>query len=122
MDAFERRYKILMILNKRCQENVANLAIELGASERTILRDIAYLSTFLPIVTLQGKYGCVKFFNNYRYCDYKFYITEEQETILRKIITETQETGVCILPLEDLKALLGIINKYSKNSNKKRKL
>ena len=88
MDAFERRYKILMILNKRCQETVANLAIELGASERTILRDIAYLSTFLPIITLQGKYGCVKFFNNYRYCDYKFYITEEQERILKRIITD----------------------------------
>lgn len=114
MKAFERHYQILMILNEKRYVTVSCLANELNVSERTILRDISDLSGFLPIRTTQGRYGGgVSFINDYRYCDYKFYMEEKCIKVLNKVILEIKTYGSCTLSLEDLKIMDETIDKYS---------
>ena len=115
MKAFERHYRILQIINEKRQVTIGYLANELEVSDKTIMRDIWFLSDFLPIRTTPGRYGGgVSYMDDYRYCDYKFYITEEQEQLLNKIINETKSKGVCILSDFELVVLSEIIEKYSK--------
>lgn len=114
MKAFERHYQILMILNEKRYVTVSCLANEIDVSERTILRDISYLSEFLPIRTTQGRYGGgVSFINDYRYCDYKFYMEENCIKVLNKVVFEIKTYGFCTLSLEELKSVAEIIDKYS---------
>ena len=117
MKAFERHYQILMILNEKRYVTVSCLANELNVSERTILRDISDLSGFLPIRTTQGRYGGgVTFINDYRYCDYKFYMEENCIKVLNKVVFEIKTYGFCTLSLEELKSVAEIIDKYSPSS------
>ena len=114
MKAFERHYQILMILNEKRYVTVSCLANELNVSERTILRDISDLSGFLPIRTMQGRYGGgVSYIDDYIYCDYKFYMKEEHQKVLNKIVFEIKAYGFCTLSLEELKIMAEIIDKYS---------
>lgn len=115
MKAFERHYRILQIINEKRQVTIGYLANELEVSDKTIMRDIWFLSDFLPIRTTPGRYGGgVSYMDDYRYCDYKFYITEEQERLLNKIINDAKSTGICHLSSYDIVILNKIIKKYSK--------
>ncbi len=115
MKTLERQYKLLIIVNRKRTTTVAELAAELNVSERTILRDISDLSGFLPIRTIQGRYGGgVSYVDDYTYCDYKFYMTEEQSELLNKIVIETKTKGFCKLTSYEIEILINIIKKYSK--------
>ena len=115
MKSFERHYSILQILNEKKEVTTGYLAKEFDVSEKTILRDIWFLSDFLPIRTVQGRYGGgISYMDNYRYCDYKFYMSEEQERLLNKIINESKETGICQLSSCEIIVLSSIIEKYSR--------
>lgn len=57
MGAAERRNQILKLLYRRRFETIANLALEMEVSERTVRRDIATLSAVEPIYTRTGRYG-----------------------------------------------------------------
>lgn len=57
LSATERREEILEILSDRRSETVAGLAVQSSVSERTIRRDLAMLSRFSPIFTVQGRGG-----------------------------------------------------------------
>ena len=57
MKSFERQYRILMILNEKREVTIGYLAKEFDVSEKTVFRDVWYLSAFLPIRTVQGRYG-----------------------------------------------------------------
>lgn len=112
MKAFERHYSILQILNEKREVTTGYLAKEFEVSEKTILRDVWFLSDFLPIRTCQGKYGGISFVDGYRYCDYKFYMVEEQERLLNKIINESRETGVYHITPTEIVILSDILKKY----------
>ena len=115
MKAFERQYKILKILNERREVTVGYLAKEFNVSEKTVFRDIWFLSGFLPIRTIQGRYnGGVSFMDDYRYCDFKFYMTNEQVMVIRKIIDESVEMGVCYVSPTEIIILSNILKKYQK--------
>lgn len=114
MKAFERQYKILKIINEKGNVTVEHLANELEISKRTILRDITDLSGFLPIRTMQGRYGGgISFIDGYRYCDYQFYMIEEQVIVLNKIIYETRTHGFCKLTYHETEVIQDIMKKYS---------
>ena len=55
--ALERRKEILDIMNVRRHDTVSNLAFAFDVCERTILRDIEFLSIDNPIYTTQGNGG-----------------------------------------------------------------
>ena len=57
MNLFERRSAIIRILVRDGHTTVANLAEELGVSQRTIYSDIATLTLSHPIQTTRGRYG-----------------------------------------------------------------
>ena len=117
MKTLERQYKLLKIVNRKRTTTVAELAAELNVSERTILRDISDLSGFLPIRTMQGRYGGgVSYIDDYIYCDYKFYMKEEHQKVLNKIVFEIKTYGFCILTFDEIESVIEIVNKYSKSS------
>ena len=61
MTRAERRDEILRVLYTRRRESIANLAVELGVSIRTIKYDMEALMCLHPIETVRGRYGgCVK--------------------------------------------------------------
>ena len=57
MTATERREAILDVLSQRRHDQVKNLAVEFGVTERTIRTDIEILSCSYPIETVRGRYG-----------------------------------------------------------------
>lgn len=117
MKAFERQYKILKIINEKRNITVELLANELETSKRTILRDISDLSGFLPIRSIQGRYGGgISFVDGYRYCDYQFYMTEEQVVVLNKIVYEIKKHGFCKLTFQEIEIVTDIIKKHSQTS------
>ncbi len=116
MKSFERHHRILLILNEKRKVTIGYLAQELEVSEKTIMRDVWYLSDFIPVCSTPGRYGGgISYIEGYRYCDYKFYISEDQEKLLNKIATECQARGECKLTSSEIEILLNIIKKYSKN-------
>ena len=56
MDATERRRRIMQILRRAGHATIISLSEELGASERTIRRDIDTLGLYEPIYTTTGRY------------------------------------------------------------------
>lgn len=84
MDFVIRRQRILEILCIRRFEKINNLAAEFGVSERTIRKDIEELSCSVPIFTIRGKYGGVKFADGYY--SSRTYLTDEQRIALVNVI------------------------------------
>ena len=112
MNTLDRRNEILRILNSRKSITVPELAKRFEVSERTILRDITYLSSSAPIVTTQGKYGGISLMSGYKYNDYRYYLGTEQASVLDKIIFQCRQSGTCNLSLDDLACIEGIKDKY----------
>lgn len=81
--ALERRQEILEVLCERRHDSVENLANEFGVGERTIRRDIEYLSLSYPIYTTQGKGGGIHVSDGYKFG--KKYLTDKQSELLEKL-------------------------------------
>ena len=81
--ALERRQEILEVLCERRYDTVENLATEFGVGERTIRRDIEYLSLSYPIYTTQGKGGGIHVDQDYRLG--KKYLTDKQSELLEEL-------------------------------------
>lgn len=60
MTTYERRSKLIKILNARRFEKIDNLAFELNVTRRTIEKDLCFLSMEYPIYTMQGRNGGVE--------------------------------------------------------------
>lgn len=60
MNPIERRSAIYTLLCWRRFDSIANLALELHVSERTLQRDINLLSLSYPVETVRGCRGGVK--------------------------------------------------------------
>lgn len=81
--ALERRQEILEVLCERRHESVENLATEFGVNERTIRRDIEYMTLSYPIYTVSGKGGGVYVSDGYRLG--KKYLTDKQSELLEEL-------------------------------------
>ena len=81
--ALERRQEILEVLCERRRESVENLATEFGVNERTIRRDIEYMTLSYPIYTVPGKGGGVYVGEGYRLS--KKYLTDKQAELLEEL-------------------------------------
>ena len=81
--ALERRQEILEVLCERRHETVENLATEFSVGERTIRRDIEYMSLSYPIYTTQGKGGGIYVDKDYRLG--KKYLTDKQSEMLEEL-------------------------------------
>ena len=81
--ALERRQEILEVLCERRRESVENLATEFGVNERTIRRDIEYMTLSYPIYTVPGKGGGVYVGEGYRLG--KKYLTDKQAELLEEL-------------------------------------
>ena len=57
MSPFERRFRLLELLNARRHDTYDNLASEFNVSKRTIRYDIEALMCRYPIETVCGRYG-----------------------------------------------------------------
>lgn len=102
--SFERRLKILFLLNK-CRKTTARELSQLySVTPRTIRNDIVFLSRFVPLYTDKGYNGGIKLIDSYK-ADLFLYLTDEESRLLEKI-TEN-------LCSEDKLVMSGIINKYS---------
>ncbi len=91
----ERRLAILNLLSVRRHEKIANLSFEFKVSERTIRYDIEVLSLSHPIYTGTGPGGGVYFMDG---CSAgRKYLTEEQESLLNKLLLTLNENEVHIM-------------------------
>lgn len=81
--ALERRDELINVLCERRRDTVANLATEFDVSERTIRRDLEYLTLSYPIETAQGKGGGVYVLEGYSRD--KRYLTTKQQDLLEKL-------------------------------------
>lgn len=117
MGPAERRNRLIKILCRRRHETIANLALEMEVSERTVRRDIAALSEVEPIYTQTGRHsGGVYVVDGY-YSDGLF-LTDEEITCLKVIRTYflLHPQGVAA---KDLSVLSRIIHTYEKPKIKK---
>lgn len=86
METFTRRLEIINILVYRRSEKIDVLARELGVCSRTIQTDICYLSAIYPVVTVRGRYGCVKLIEGYH--PYRRTLTLEQKSLFQRIMND----------------------------------
>lgn len=112
MGTAERRKQIMHILCRRRHETVCRLAQEFGVSERTILRDIDILSLTEPIYTQTGKHGGVYVTENYSID--RMYMSEEELSVLRKLLNFAREKERCCLKDNEKALLTSMISQYTK--------
>lgn len=115
MSAIQRRIEILRILSRCRHAKIANLSQELEVCEKTIRRDIDFLSMDYPIYTLRGKYGGVFVTENFKLD--RMYMNEEKIALLKKLSTKI-EKGDVLTPNEK-ETFDAIIAEYSAPSGKK---
>ena len=108
--ALERRQAILEVLCERRHESVDNLAAEFGVGERTIRRDIEYLTLSYPIYTTQGNGGGVHVVDGYRLG--KKYMTDKQTELLEKLASRL--TG------EDFATMQSILKTFKEPKGKEK--
>ena len=104
LTSFERRLEILFILmrNKKC--SMTELAFQYAVSDRTIRRDILFLSRYAPICTKTGLNGGAFLMYGYRK-ELMLHLSREEETLLLKIMRTLDE--------KEQHIVYNIINKYA---------
>lgn len=119
MTTIQRRIEILRILSRCRQTKIVSLAQELGVCDKTIRRDIDFLSTDYPIYTIRGKYGGVFVTDNFRLD--RMYMNEEKIALLKKLSSKIENGDV--LTKSEKETFDAIIAEYSapgsKNGTKK---
>lgn len=81
-NTYERREKILKLLTVRKKWTMGELARKFGVSERTIMRDVNYLSLSKPICVDMGRHGGV-YLSEYSCLTRPSMSTEETEVLWR---------------------------------------
>jgi predicted DNA-binding transcriptional regulator YafY len=116
MGSAERRGEIMKTLCRRRYETIRNLASEFGVSERTIQRDIEFLSKSEPIYTQQGRHGGGVYVID-DYSMYRMYMTNEEISVLNKLYIAT-DTNTSMLTQKEKEVLRSIIIQYAKPKSK----
>ncbi len=83
MNPTERRSAIYAALCWRRFDSIVNLALELHVSERTIQRDVTFLSLSYPLETVRGCRGGVKLAEWFKPTDP--WLNPEQTALLKKV-------------------------------------
>ena len=104
LTSFERRLEILFILmrNKKC--SMTELAFQYSVSDRTIRRDILFLSRYAPICTKTGLNGGAFLMDGYRK-ELMLHLSRDEEALLLKIVRTLNE--------KEQHLIYNIINKYA---------
>ncbi len=79
----ERRAEIYAVMITRRYDSAPNLAAEFSVSERTILRDITFLTLSYPVETVRGCRGGVKLSDWFKPADR--FLNPKQIMLLRKL-------------------------------------
>lgn len=108
LTAYERRKGIKSVLIKNRFSTAQELAYRYGVSQRTIYRDIMYLSRRLPIITKIGGGGGI--FLDMDFEIPKQYLSAEEENLLLQL-SET-------LSKRDKLIIHNIINKFTATKGK----
>ena len=104
LTSFERRLSLLFFLMKNGSSKIPMLASRFYVSERTIRRDIDFLSRYAPIYTKLGIGGGVFMYSGYRDVLFR-YLSIAEEDVLKR----ARE-----LLMQPEKALIdNIINRYT---------
>ena len=119
LNSNERRERLVRILMLRGRAPIGQLAQELEVSERTVMRDIDILSTSRPIFSIPGKGGGVFLIDTYSI--YPHALQESEASLLKKIISEAEESSICSLNTAEIKILKDILAFYSAKRNLKGK-
>lgn len=93
--ANERRAEIMRILVARRHETMAELANELGVTDRTIRTDITVLTADYPLETVRGNGGGVKIADWYH--PHKNFLSSEHQTVLIKMLDKADKQEQKIL-------------------------
>ena len=103
LTAYERRESIKLLLIKEKETTTLKLMNMFGVSKPTILNDIVFLSSRIPITTKQGNGGGI--FLDMKFDNPKEYLSPAEEALLRKLseIVDNREKQI----------LINIINKFS---------
>lgn len=95
MTATERREEIMKIMVARRQENMTNLAHELGVTTRTLRTDIEILTTQYPLETVRGNGGGVRLDKSFH--PYKNTLSRKQTEVLLNLMSRASEEERIVL-------------------------
>lgn len=93
--ANERRIEIIRILVARRYQTMAELALELGVTDRTIRNDITILTVNYPLETIRGNGGGVKIADWYH--PHKNFLSREHQTVLIQMMDKADQHEFQIL-------------------------
>ena len=103
LTTYERRENIKLYLMKERGTTATQLAFLFDVSRQTIMNDIVFLSSRIPIITKTGDGGGI--FLDMEYHFQKVYLTEEEENLLLRLLDSLCE--------KEKKILINVINKFS---------
>ena len=103
LTTYERRERIRLLLVKEKSTTTPYLMDLFGVTKPTILNDIVFLSSMMPIVTRSGKGGGI--FLDMEYHAPRVYLSADEESLLLRLLDSLCE--------KDKKMLINIINKFS---------
>ena len=103
LTTYERRENIKLYLIKEKATTALRLSFMFDVSRQTIMNDIVFLSSRLPIITKNGTGGGI--FLNSDFEGPKEYLNSEEEQLLSKLCEKVSA--------KDKLILLNIINKFS---------
>lgn len=106
LTTYERREGIRLLLVKEKSTTTKILMDKYGVSKQTILNDIVFLSSVMPIETRPGNCGGI--FLKMEYDSPKSYLTNDEESLLLRLLDDLSE--------KDKRMLINVINKFSKPS------
>ena len=111
LNASERRDRLIKILMVNGKTTVKELSERLQVSQRTILRDIDTLSLHKPICAIGGRGGGVYILDTYNVN--RVYMKEYESELLKRILSDAEQSGSCSLSKSDIGLLNEIITFYS---------
>ena len=122
LTSFERRLEILFILMRKNKCSMKDLAFHYSVSDRTIRRDILFLSRYAPICTKTGIDGGAFLMSGYRKELYLPLSIDEESLLLRLMPTvcENEQHLIATIRMPSfingMQVLLtnNIINEYQK--------
>lgn len=104
LTTYERRESIRSLLVRNRSTTTTYLMNLYGVTKPTILNDIVFLSSIMPIITRSGKGGGI--FLDMEYYAPRAYLSFDEEKLLLKLLDTLCE--------EEREILICIINKFSK--------
>ena len=103
----------MRLLCRRRHETIKNMAQEFDVSERTIRRDIEFLSLSQPIYTQPGRYkGGVYVTENFNFD--RMYFSKNESTALNRILKSIEGNRIDNISLYDIDIFRKIVIEYTK--------